>query len=74
MARPCHNSWHIYCLILPSITTKLGRENDKERILAYNIGLSIHDMNYASHIYGMIKENEGIKDFDVREPKEKFWI
>ena len=31
-------------------------------------------MNYASHIYGMIKENEGIKDFDVREPKEKFWI
>lgn len=54
--------------------TKLGRENDKERILAYNIGLSIHDMNYASHIYGMIKENEGIKDFDVREPKEKFWI
>lgn len=28
-----------------------GRENDKQRILSYNIGLGLHDVLYASKIY-----------------------
>ena len=56
----------------------VGRENDKERILAYNIGVSIHDINYAAHIYQMMKEKpgifEGLTDADMHDPTEKFWI
>lgn len=28
-----------------------GRENDKERIIAYNIGLGLHDILFACKIY-----------------------
>ena len=31
-----------------------GRENDKERILSYNIGIAVHDMVYAHHLYQQI--------------------
>lgn len=31
-----------------------GRENDKERILSYNIGIAVHDMVYAHHLYNLI--------------------
>ena len=55
-----------------------GRENDKERILAYNIGLSIHDINYAAHIYQMLHERPEVfnklKDADMHDPVDKFWI
>lgn len=54
--------------------TNLGRSNDKERILAYNIGLSIHDIAFAAHIYEMLKDDPSIEDFNALEPKEKFWI
>lgn len=54
---------------------KVGRENDKERIIAYNIGLSIHDMNYASHIYNILLEkNHPLQEIDLHDPSEKFWI
>lgn len=56
----------------------VGRENDKERILAYNIGVSIHDINYAAHIYQMMKRNpqvyESLIDANMHDPTEKFWI
>ena len=52
----------------------VGRENDKERILAYNIGLAIHDINYAIHIYQMIKDREDLLDIDMHDPADKFWI
>lgn len=52
----------------------LGRENDRERIIAYNIGLSMHDINYASHIYEMLKDNKGLLDIEFKSPKEKFWL
>lgn len=51
-----------------------GRENDAERILAYNIGLSIHDINFAAHIYQMMKDREDLIDIDMLDPTEKFWI
>lgn len=56
----------------------VGRENDKERILAYNIGVSIHDINFAAHIYQMMKERpdkfESLTDINMYDPTEKFWI
>lgn len=50
-----------------------GRENDRERILTYNIGISLHDINLASHIYQMA-DLEKLPDIDLQEPAEKFWI
>lgn len=52
----------------------VGRENDNERILAYNIGLAIHDINFATHIYQMLRDNEGLLDIDMHNPVDKFWI
>ena len=55
-----------------------GRENDRERILAYNIGVSIHDVNYAAHIYNIMKARpevfERLTDADMHDPTDKFWI
>lgn len=56
----------------------VGRENDKERILAYNIGVSIHDINYAAHIYQMFEQIPDIfnhlADVEMHDPTDKFWI
>lgn len=35
----------------------VGRANDDERILSYNIGLGLHDVYYASRIYHMMFDN-----------------
>lgn len=51
-----------------------GRENDKERILAYNIGVSIHDINYAAYIYQMLKDDAKLTNIDLLDPTDKFWI
>ena len=54
-----------------------GRENDEERILAYNIGLSIHDINYAAAIYRMMEESgalSALPEADLKDPTEKFWV
>lgn len=56
---------------------KPGRENDAERILAYNIGISVHDINFAASIYKMMEENGtlcSLPDVDMKDPTEKFWI
>ena len=55
-----------------------GRADDKERILAYNIGISIHDIYYAYEIYNMLKTDgnvfDALTEADMKDPKEKFWI
>ena len=52
-----------------------GRTNDSERILVYNIGISLHDVFYASKIYEkIIKENIKIFERNMKSPKEKFWV
>ncbi|MCC0718126.1 ornithine cyclodeaminase [Clostridioides sp. ZZV14-6105] len=50
-----------------------GRENDDERIVSYNIGLSIHDILFASKIYELC-ETLNCEDIDLKEPKEKYWM
>ena len=55
-----------------------GRENNTERILVYNIGVSIHDIHYAFHIYQKMQENpavfRGLADADMHDPTEKHWF
>lgn len=51
-----------------------GRENSKERILAYNIGISIHDINFAAHIYQILSEKGKLEDIDLKNPTDKFWL
>lgn len=54
-----------------------GRENDDERILTYNIGVSTQDISFAAHIYALLKESgdlERLPDIDLQGPTEKFWV
>lgn len=51
-----------------------GRENDSERILAYNIGISLHDVCFARHIYDILKDNPNIAEITLDGPSEQFWI
>lgn len=51
-----------------------GRQNDKERILVYNIGLSIHDVYFAEQIYRLAIESGIGSKIDLYPPKEKFWL
>lgn len=52
----------------------VGRENDKERILAYNIGVSMHDINFGAHIYQLLWDDPDLTDINLHDPTEKFWI
>lgn len=47
-----------------------GRESSQEKILAYNIGLSIHDIYLAGKIYTAAASEASI---DLKAPTEKFW-
>ena len=51
----------------------VGRESKKERIMVYNIGVSMHDINFAAHIYQMLKGSE-LKEIDLMTPQNKFWV
>lgn len=56
---------------------KPGRESDEERILAYNIGISIHDINFAASIYKLMEEKgtlSSLPEVDMKDPTEKFWV
>lgn len=56
---------------------KPGRENDDERILAYNIGVSVHDIYFAVAIYHMMQERgilDSLNEIDMNDPTEKFWV
>lgn len=50
-----------------------GRENDRERILVYNIGIAMHDIFFADKIYNLFDESK-LKKIDFAEPCDKFWI
>lgn len=54
-----------------------GREDDDERIIAYNIGISIHDIYMASKIYELIMYNENkslFPEYNMAPPRKKFWV
>lgn len=47
-----------------------GRESDRERILAYNIGIALHDVYFASKIY----ERSRAEEISLITDQEKFWV
>lgn len=49
-----------------------GRESDRERILAYNIGIAVHDIYFAGKLYQMIGED--CQEISLHAPIEKFWL
>lgn len=51
-----------------------GRQNNKERIIAYNIGLSIHDVYFAKKIFQLANKNRVGSEIDLNPPVEKFWL
>lgn len=51
-----------------------GRVNDIERIIVYNIGLSIHDVYFAEKIYKMAQLKGIGQEVSLNSPKDKFWI
>ena len=51
-----------------------GRENNRERILAYNIGISIHDIYFASQIYHLLKDRKNIPEIELNGPIAKYWL
>lgn len=51
-----------------------GRTSDKERLIAYNIGLSMHDVYFAEMIYKIAAEKGIGSEAELCPPVEKFWI
>lgn len=49
-----------------------GRENNRERIIVYNVGLSLHDIYAANQIYKLSCENS--PDTTEIGPKAKYWL
>lgn len=53
---------------------KKGRENESEKIIAYNIGIALHDVVYAKNIYHLLENNNKLKEIEMKSPNEKFWV
>lgn len=49
-----------------------GRESDSERILAYNIGISLHDIYFASQVYDRVGSQ--VPETEVENETGKFWL
>lgn len=48
-----------------------GRESDEERILAYNVGIGLHDLFFASKVYDLAADAPQIQ---LDKLTDKFWI
>lgn len=53
------------------LNPKLGRNNNEERIIAYNIGLSILDVGFAKKLYDCFKDKE---DIAVSKKLDTYWV
>ncbi|MDR1227352.1 MAG: ornithine cyclodeaminase [Prevotellaceae bacterium] len=53
-----------------------GRTADKERIIAYNIGIALHDIYFASKIYNLLMSSASptFKEHSLSAPACKFWM
>lgn len=50
-----------------------GRESDRERILAYNIGIAMHDVVFAARIYQALDKGR-LQEIELKQPIDKFWV
>jgi len=49
-----------------------GRESDDERIIAYNVGLSLHDIFFAEKIYNIVSED--CSEIELNAPTASAWL
>ena len=50
-----------------------GRKSENQRIIDYNYGLGLHDVQFASKIYEMVAK-QGLPEVEIAKETEKFWI
>ena len=50
---------------------ELGRNSDEERIIAYNIGISLLDVYFAKKIYDHF---EGKEEYNLEPSLERYWV
>lgn len=48
-----------------------GRQNNEERIIAYNIGISLLDIYFSKKIYDMFPDKE---EFSLEPELERYWV
>lgn len=53
---------------------KPGRENNKEKIIVYNVGIAIHDVYFAAKLYELLCNKKELVEFDLGQPVDKFWV
>ena len=51
---------------------QFGRANNQERIIAYNVGISILDISFAKHIYDLLSEK--LADLNISDHKPQYWV
>lgn len=52
---------------------ELGRQNEVERIIAYNIGIGLHDLYFATKIEELL-QNEVLPTVNLKQPEVKLWV
>ncbi len=68
-----YDKWKYHAEVADVITGKAaGRESDSEKIIAYNVGLSMHDMNFANKVFELCG-NVGT-EISLDPPTDKFWV
>lgn len=50
----------------------VGRSNNREKIIVYNIGIAIYDIFFAGKLYERMSQNS--PEVFLNPPTEKFWI
>lgn len=50
-----------------------GRVSESERILAYNIGIAMHDILFAANICKQLKKDD-LTEIDLAQPELKTWV
>ena len=50
-----------------------GRESEKERIICYSVGLSLHDIYAASQLYQYFKDNKKV-EYGELGPQGRYWL
>lgn len=53
--------------------TESGRTSQEQRILAYNIGIAIHDVYIAENIYQMFENKQPSGTIVLNQLRDKFW-
>lgn len=48
-----------------------GRQSAEERILSYNVGISVQDVYFAAKIIGLVN---GGQEISLEPPRDKFWV